>query len=34
MTGQNRYTITFPKGALPPVSAFWSITMYQIDEGY
>jgi hypothetical protein len=22
------YTITFPKGQLPPVNAFWSVTMY------
>ncbi|MDN5850760.1 MAG: DUF1254 domain-containing protein, partial [Nitrococcus sp.] len=22
------YTITFPKGELPPVNAFWSVTMY------
>ncbi|HEY1068487.1 MAG TPA: DUF1254 domain-containing protein [Pirellulales bacterium] len=24
----NRYTITFPKDGLPPVNAFWSVTMY------
>ena len=24
----NSYTITFPKGQLPPVKAFWSLTMY------
>jgi hypothetical protein len=26
--GKNRYTLTFPKGQLPPVNAFWSVTMY------
>ena len=25
---RNRYTMTFPKGQLPPVNAFWSVTMY------
>lgn len=24
----NSYTVTFPKGTLPPVKAFWSLTMY------
>ena len=27
-TGKHNYTITFPKGQLPPVDAFWSVTMY------
>lgn len=26
--GKHDYTITFPKGGLPPVNAFWSVTMY------
>jgi hypothetical protein len=25
---RNRYTLTFPKDKLPPVNAFWSVTMY------
>lgn len=35
LDGKNNYTITFPKGHTPPVNpkAFWSITMYQIDNG-
>ena len=28
LDGQNRYVITFKKGALPPVNYFWSVTMY------
>jgi hypothetical protein len=30
--GASRYTLTFPKGQLPPVNGFWSLTMY--DGGY
>ncbi len=30
--GANKYTLTFPKGQLPPVNGFWSLTMY--DENY
>lgn len=28
LTGAKAYTMTFPKGQLPPVEAFWSITAY------
>ena len=30
--GANKYVMRFPKGQLPPVKGFWSITMY--DENY
>lgn len=35
LDGKNNYTITFPKGQLPPVNplAFWSLTMYESDNG-
>ncbi len=29
--GANKYVIRFPKGQLPPVEGFWSITMYNSD---
>jgi hypothetical protein len=28
LNGRNRYTVTFPKGLVPPVSGFWSLTLY------
>jgi len=27
-TSKHNYTLTFPKGDMPPVNAFWSLTMY------
>jgi uncharacterized protein (TIGR03000 family) len=29
--GANHYTMTFPKGQMPPVKGFWSVTMYNAD---
>jgi hypothetical protein len=34
LTGANKYTLTFAKGQTPPVKGFWSITMYEIDQGW
>jgi hypothetical protein len=34
LSGANKYTLTFAKGETPPVSGFWSITMYEIDKGW
>jgi hypothetical protein len=28
LDGMSSYTVTFPKGELPPVKGFWSLTMY------
>ena len=32
LTGANNYTYRFEPGQLPPVNAFWSLTMYQLPE--
>jgi len=29
--GKNKYVMRFPKGQLPPVKGFWSLTMYDAD---
>lgn len=34
LSGADKYTLTFAKGQEPPVNGFWSITMYQIDQGW
>jgi hypothetical protein len=30
LDGANRYTVHFTSGQLPPVNAFWSLTMYEL----
>jgi hypothetical protein len=32
--GKHRYTIRFPRGQLPPVNAFWSLTMYNAQQAF
>jgi hypothetical protein len=34
LSGANKYTLTFAKGETPPVNGFWSITMYEIQDGW
>src|SRR3984957_8215258 len=31
LDGANKYTISLDKAAMPPVNAFWSITLYDAD---
>ncbi len=31
LTGVNRYVVRFTKGNLPPVTAFWSVTLYDAE---
>ena len=32
LSGESKYTLTFGPGQLPPVNAFWSVTMYKLPE--
>ena len=32
LTGANNYTYRFEPGQLPPVNAFWSLTMYEMPQ--
>ncbi len=32
LDGANRYTVRFAPGQLPPVNAFWSLTMYELPS--
>jgi hypothetical protein len=32
LDGANRYTVKFAPGQLPPVNAFWSLTMYELPQ--
>ena len=32
LDGHNQYTVTFPKGKLPPVKGFWSLTLYNAEK--
>ena len=32
LTGANKYTFHFAPNQLPPVNAFWSLTMYELPQ--
>ena len=31
LDGDSKYTLNFEKGSMPPVNAFWSVTLYDRD---
>jgi hypothetical protein len=34
LNGRNKYVVRFAEGALPPVKAFWSVTMYNAKQAF
>ena len=32
LAGEHQYAVTFPKGKLPPVKGFWSLTLYNAEN--
>ena len=34
LTGVNRYVVRFPKGQVPPVGGFWSVTLYNSKQAF
>jgi hypothetical protein len=34
LSGASKYTLTFAKGEMPPVKAFWSLTMYELPGSW
>jgi hypothetical protein len=32
LNGRNRYSVTFAKGRVPPVTGFWSLTLYDAEH--
>lgn len=34
LDGNHQYTVTFPKGQVPPVEGFWSLTLYNEEKSF